>query len=204
MTQLYLARHGETEWNVKQRFQGQSDISLNENGRCQAADLAQRLAEETINAIYASNLSRAWETAEAIAEHHTCPVIAEPGLREAHFGKWEGSTYAEIQASDPEAVQAWHEDMANFAPPEGETLDQLARRVSSAYANIIQQHNDDETILLVAHGGSLQMLITQLMGLAPAQFLQFHLNPCSLSIVSVYDQTHILNLLNDTCHLKKR
>jgi alpha-ribazole phosphatase len=204
MTQLYLTRHGETDWNIKQRFQGHSDIPLNENGRCQAADLARRLAEESIDAIYASNLSRAWETAETIAEHHSCPLIAEPGLREASFGKWEGMTYNEIQASDPEAVQAWHEDMANFAPPEGETPDQLAQRVASAYATINQQHGNDETVLLVAHGGSLQMLIANLLQLSPAHFWQFHLKPCSLSLISVYEEGPILNLLNDTCHLKTK
>ncbi len=201
MTQLYLARHGETDWNAKQRFQGQADIPLNENGRCQAEDLAQRLADETIDAIYTSDLSRAWETAQTIAEHHTCPLIAESGLREASFGKWEGSTYAEIQASDPEAVQAWREDMANFAPPEGETLDQLAQRVISAYDDIRQKHNADESILLVAHGGSLQTLIAYLLDLPPAHFWRFHLKPCSLSVISVYKEGPILNLLNDTYHI---
>lgn len=203
MTQIYLVRHGETDWNAAQRFQGQSDVPLNENGRQQASQIAQRLAKEEIDAMYASDLSRAWETVEAIAQRHACPLMAESRLRESDFGDWEGCTYPEIQARDPEAVQAWHEDLANFIPPGGESLPQFAQRIKAAYQDIIRQHNEEETILLVAHGGSLQILIAHLLGLDPAQFWQFHLKPCSLSVISTYEEGAILNLLNDTCHLQR-
>lgn len=201
MITLYLVRHGQTDWNVSHRFQGQSDIHLTEKGRIQAQAIAQRLAAEEIHAIYASDLSRAWDTAEAIASHHNIEVIATPNLREASFGQWEGLTYDEIQQRDPEAVKAWHEDIGNFSPPEGETLHQLADRVTAAYVNIAANHQD-QTVLAVAHGGSLQMLICILLELTPEHFWQFNLDHCSLSKVLMYEEKAILNLLNDSGHHK--
>jgi len=177
MTQLFLVRHGETDWNVTQRFQGQSDVPLNENGHQQAAAIAQRLAAEQIHAIYASDLSRAWDTASAIASHHEIDIAAEPRLREGSFGQWEGATYDELQQRHPEAVKAWHEDLGSFAPPDGETLHQLAARVASFYEHI-QTKPQDETVLLVAHGGSLQILICHLLEIPIEKFgmVQFELN----------------------------
>ncbi len=200
MTQLLLVRHGETDWNLAQRFQGHTDVPLNENGRQQAAAIAQHLADEEIHAIYASDLNRASSTATAIAEHHPCEVIAEPLLREGDFGQWEGLTYTEIQARDPEAVRAWHEDLLNFAPPDGETPRQLAERVASFYSNIQAQHHD-ETLLLVAHGGSLQILICLLLDIPIEKFWQFNLAHCSLSKISIYKEGAIINYLNDINHI---
>jgi len=199
MLQILFVRHGETDWNVKQRFQGQSDVPLNAKGRAQAKAVAKRLAAEEIDIIYASDLSRAWDTAAAIGENHSVDIHREPNLREGDFGEWEGATYDEIQARDPEAVNAWHEVISTFAPPGGETLDQLAARVEKVYQNIAANHSD-QTVLLVAHGGSLQMLIAHLLGLPPKAFWQFNLDHCSLSKISVYEAGAIINSLNDTNH----
>lgn len=200
MPQLILTRHGETEWNVAHRFQGQSDVPLNARGRQQAAQLAQRLTAEHFDAIYASDLSRAWDTAQAIAAHHTCPLIAEPRLREGDFGEWEGCTFEELEQRDPEKVKAWMEDVGNFTPPGGETLPALAGRVAAAYTEIAKNHTDDETILLVAHGGSMQMLIRHLLDLPINKFWQFQLSHCSITKIAVYPEGAIINLFNDTCH----
>ncbi len=202
MTQLILTRHGETDWNVAHRFQGQSDVPLNGRGREQATLLAQRLAAiETFDAIYASDLSRAWDTAQAIAAHHTCPLIAVPGLREGNFGEWEGCTFEELQTRDPEKIKAWMEDVGAFTPPGGETLHTIAERVAAAYEEIAHKHSDEEAILLVAHGGSLQMLIRHLLGLPINKFWQFQLSHCSITKIAVYPEGAIINLFNDACHL---
>ncbi len=201
MTQLILTRHGETDWNVAQRFQGQSDVPLNARGRQQAKQLAARLSNEDLNAIYASDLSRAWETAKAIAAQHDCPLIAEPRLREGDFGEWEGCTFPELEKTDPELVKAWMEDIGHFTPPGGETLHEVAARIAAAYADIAQKHTQDETTLIVAHGGSLQMLIRHLLELPVDKFWQFHLSHCSISKIAVYPEGAIINLFNDTCHL---
>lgn len=201
MPQLIITRHGETDWNLAHRFQGQSDVPLNARGRQQADQLAARLASEHFDAIYTSDLSRAWDTAQAIATHHTCPLIAEPRLREGDFGEWEGCTFEELEARDPARVKAWMEDVGHFTPPGGETLHDVAGRVAAAYADIAQKHTDDESILIAAHGGSLQMLIRHLLNLPVNQFWQFQLSHCSISKIAVYPEGAIINLFNDTCHL---
>jgi alpha-ribazole phosphatase len=200
MIKLFLVRHGETDWNINYRFQGQTDVPLNEKGREQAEAITQRLASQEIQAIYASDLSRAWDTAVTIAANHKIEISPEPRLREASFGQWEGSTYAEILTLDPAAIKAWREDIANFSPPGGEILNQIAERVNAVYQEIIANHAD-QNILLVAHGGSLQILICLLIGLPVENFWQFNLDHCSLSKIFVYDEGAIINLLNDTSHL---
>jgi alpha-ribazole phosphatase len=200
MIKLCLVRHGETEWNASHRFQGQTDVPLNEKGRNQAKAIAQRLETREIHAIYASDLSRAWETATEIASHHSISIIPEPNLREASHGMWEGLTYDEIAQQYPAEAQAWQSDISKFSPPEGESIHQLYARVGVAYQNISQNHND-ETILVVAHGGPLQMLICHIMELPATQFWQFRLANCSLSEIAIYEQGAIINSLNDTCHL---
>src|SRR5438132_1605088 len=101
---LLLVSHAQTDWNVEGRFQGQTDIPLNSYGRLQARKLQQRLASTPLDAIVASDLSRARETAEIVAAAHGKPVRTDRRLRELHFGSWEGLTYSEIQAKYPDAL----------------------------------------------------------------------------------------------------
>lgn len=200
-TRLLLARHGLTTWNALGRFQGQTDVPLSEIGQGQAAALGKRLASAQIDAIYASDLQRARATAEAIHSHHSCPLYVEPGLREMSFGQWEGLTYDEIQARDPDFLDRWQADMLNLAPPGGETLAQVAGRVKTVTGKITATHPEGN-VLLVAHGGTLQVLLCQFLGLSPQAYWQFYLGPASLSDIRLYPQGAILNLFNDTCHLE--
>jgi alpha-ribazole phosphatase len=201
MTRLLLVRHGLTDWNAAQRFQGQCDIPLNQAGQRQASALAERLAGESFQAIVTSDLQRAQATTQAIAACQTCPVVIEPRLREIGFGDWEGLTYAEIAICDPSGLVAWEGDILENAPPGGETLKQLAGRVQVALDELLLAH-EGETLLLVAHGGPLQVLVCLALGLPPEMYWHFHLSPGSLSEIAVYPQGAIVNLLNDTCHLE--
>src|SRR5450830_661951 len=101
-TRLIVIRHGETAWNVDTRIQGHQDIALNTTGLKQADQVASALRDETVDAIYASDLQRAWQTARAIAQATGAPLSAEQGLRERHFGSFEGQTYAELETRFPE------------------------------------------------------------------------------------------------------
>jgi len=196
---ILLIRHGQTDWNLAQRFQGQSDIPLNETGHKQAHALANRLSAETFDAVYSSDLQRATETAKIIC---TSQIHPDPRLREVHFGDWEGLTYDEIKAKHPETLAAWEADIFKNAPPNGETLEGLAVRVQSMLDELRKKH-DDQNILIVAHGGVLQTLICLALKLPPTMYWQFHLSTASLSEIAFYPAGAILNSLNDTSHLPK-
>jgi 2,3-bisphosphoglycerate-dependent phosphoglycerate mutase len=208
-TRLLIVRHGRTAWNSDGRFQGQLDIPLDEIGQSQAAAVAHRLARERPLAIYASDLSRAWQTArwiqnaitEAIQPDPAPPLVLEPRLREMHFGEWQGLTYTEIQTCQPEALAAWEADWLTNAPPGGETLAQLVERVLAVYREILAAHPDG-TVLVVGHGGALQALLCLALGLPPERFWQLQLDNTGVADLRIYPEGAILNLFNDTCHLE--
>lgn len=195
---LTLIRHGQTDWNLAQRFQGQSDRPLNEAGKKQARALADRLSNQTFDGVYSSDLQRALETVHSVRKSDD--LHTDPRLREVNFGDWEGLTYDEIKEKHPDALSAWENDIYKNAPPNGETLEQLAARVQSMLDELYAKHKD-QTVLIVAHGGSLQVLICLALNVSPSMYWQFHLLPASLSEIAFYPAGAILNLLNDTCHL---
>ena len=157
ITRILAVRHGETAWNRDTRIQGHTDIALNDHGRWQADRLAQALGEEPIAAFYASDLSRARETAEAVARRHGARVHTHTGLRERSFGHFEGQTWAELESRHPEEALAWPKRVPDFAPPGGETLLQLRERVVGTVEALAARH-PGEQVLLVAHGGVLDIL----------------------------------------------
>ena len=202
MVRMILARHGETAWNAAFRYQGQTNMPLIDAGRWQASALARRLAQEELHAIYASDLQRAWETAQVIAasRSHSLTVRAEPRLREMDFGDWEGLTYAEILERDSQNLTAWETDPVHNPPTGGETVAQVTARVQSAIGDISRAHQD-QTVLLVAHGGPLRVLLCLALGLDPQAQWQFRLDIAALSELEFHEAGAIVNYLNDTKHL---
>ena len=156
-TRIIAIRHGETTWNVDARIQGHLDVPLNDTGRRQAALLAQALADEPIAAIYASDLSRAWETAQCLARALDVDVTSEKGLRERCFGDFEGKTFAEVEMLLPEQAMRWRKRDPEFAPPGGESLLNLRGRVIEAAERLAAEH-PGELIALVGHGGVMDVL----------------------------------------------
>ena len=159
-TRIIAVRHGETDWNVDTRIQGQLDIGLNDKGRWQAARVAQALADEALDAVYSSDLSRAHATAQAIAAAQAEPALAvqtHAGLRERGFGKFEGHTYAAIEEQWPDESRLWRIRDPHFAPVGGESPAQVMARVGHTVNDIAARH-PGEQIVLVAHGGVLDML----------------------------------------------
>ena len=201
MRRLLLVRHGETTWNTTGRYQGQTDVPLNDVGRQQAAAIAERLAAETIDAIYASDLIRAYETAQAIAKPHKLNVQADPRLREFSFGEWHGLTYAQMTARFPEQVAWWNADRLHRAPPGGETLAQVAVRLQAALDDIPHNH-PDQTVLLVAHGGPIRVLLCLLLNKSPREFWQFDVGNTALTEFVFHDIGPRLTRFNDTHHLR--
>lgn len=156
-TRIIAVRHGETAWNIDARLQGHIDIPLNDVGLHQARQVAQALAHEPVDAIYSSDLLRAWGTAQAIANTTGAPLFADPGMRERNCGTLQGLTFAEIEAQYPEKARLWRERAPEFAPDNGESLIALRDRINASVARIANKHGG-ALLVLVAHGGVLDML----------------------------------------------
>jgi probable phosphoglycerate mutase len=157
-TRIIAVRHGETAWNVDARIQGQTDIGLNDTGRWQARRVGEALASETITAVYSSDLGRAHQTAQEIAEAAGIPVVADTGLRERSFGMFEGKTFDEIHQTWPDHAHNWRKRIPDWQPPEGgESLLELRERVTRTMHELAARH-PGEQIVVVAHGGVLDTL----------------------------------------------
>lgn len=156
-TRIIAIRHGETSWNVDTRIQGHLDIPLSANGRWQAQRLADALKDDPMAAIYASDLTRAWETAQYVGRAQGIEVTREIGLRERGFGDFEGKTFAEIEALLPEQSLRWRQRDPAFSPAGGESLVDLRSRVINAAERLAAQH-PGELIALVGHGGVMDVL----------------------------------------------
>ncbi len=156
-TRIIAIRHGETDWNVDSRVQGHLDIPLNETGRWQASRVAQALSGESISAIYASDLLRAWDTARAISEATGRVLQAHTGLRERGFGVLQGKTHAEIETHWPEQSLRWRQRDPHWAPHGGESLVAVRERITRSASELAVRH-PGEQIVLVAHGGVLDAL----------------------------------------------
>lgn len=201
MVRLLLVRHGQTDLNAARRYQGHLPTPLNAVGCAQAEALGRRLAGEPLDAVLSSDLPRALETARAIALHHALGVRCEPRLREIALGGWEGLTFDEIARRDPEAQARWIADPLAVAPPGGETLAALAERLRGVLGEAASL-GEGRTVVLVSHGGALQVLLCLALGLSPAAHWQFRLDEASLSELSLYAAGAILSRLNDCHHLE--
>jgi len=199
MLHLILVRHGETKWNAQRRYQGQSDMPLSELGWRQAHRIAERLSDQKIDVIYASDLKRAWETASAIAEKKGLEILSDPRLRELKFGILEGLTFEEAEKQYPEMIAAWLDDFNNT--PEGaETIDLFNARIISFLDDLKREH-DEQVVLLVGHGGSLSEILRVVLELSPTKRWYLAMENASLSEVLIAEDYVALNRLNDACHL---
>jgi 2,3-bisphosphoglycerate-dependent phosphoglycerate mutase len=162
-TRILAIRHGETAWNVDTRIQGQLDIPLNPQGQWQARQLGLALRTQDLSALYTSDLSRARLTAQAIAQARTdttqpaLPLIPHTGLRERHFGHFQGQTFQDIEARWPEEARRWRQRDPVWSPDGGESLQQLQARVLATLNTLAAQHLGEQ-IVLVAHGGVIDVL----------------------------------------------
>ncbi|MBE0546723.1 MAG: histidine phosphatase family protein [Rubrivivax sp.] len=164
MTELLFIRHGETDWNRQQRFQGQIDVPLNAAGLAQAARLASRLAADRHDALFSSDLQRARETAAPLAAAWRLAPLALAGFREQNFGVLEGLDVPSIKARYPELWLRWLEHRADFALPGGESLRQFHDRVMAAVRELAAARSGMR-LAVVTHGGVLDMLWRSAHGL---------------------------------------
>ncbi len=171
MKRFCLVRHGQTDWNLEGRFQGQSDLPLNQIGRAEARSLAGQLRDQSFAAIFTSDLVRAKETAEIIGEEMGLQVTQEPRLREINQGEWEGQFVEDIIARNAELWDQRTIDPANFHPPGGESVTEVAERIQAAMRNIAKLYPTG-SVLIVSHGLALATIICHERGIPVGEALK--------------------------------
>lgn len=159
VTEVLVIRHGQTDWNLEKRLQGHCDVPLNEKGLEQAVLLAESLKSEKIDAIYSSDLSRAWKTAEEIAKYHALPVQKDARLRERSYGAFEGLSREDVKTRYPESHAAWYAADPDHVFPSGnqpaESMRNFHNRVIDALCEIANYHKGQK-IVVVAHFGIIE------------------------------------------------
>jgi 2,3-bisphosphoglycerate-dependent phosphoglycerate mutase len=172
MVEITLVRHGQTDWNAARLYQGQADIPLNQVGIEQAKALALTIASEKYDAIYASDLSRAAQTAVILAEALHMPIHTDQRLREICQGIWEGMSMDEVQEKYTEDFEHSFEDPASSRAPGGESMAEVAVRMQAA-ADEIAANYPDGRILVVSHGLAVSTLYCQANGISLTQVYQY-------------------------------
>lgn len=166
--ELWLVRHGQTDWNIERRFQGQTDIPLNGVGVTQARDLAASLNGAPLSAIYSSDLSRALQTAAILAEGRNIPIIQDERLREIYMGDWEGRTWQDVNQNLSADMMELMNNPIHGRAPGGESLAELAERVQTFADDIAARHRN-KIIMVVSHGLTLGVLHCISTGIPLAQ-----------------------------------
>jgi broad specificity phosphatase PhoE len=202
MTSIYLVRHGQTTWNKEEIFRGRTDVPLDETGLKQAELVGQYFNGMEIHGIYSSPLSRAWETAQMIAQfHNLLKVQPLSGILDMSFGKWEGQSHRDIQKNDREIYRQWREEPHLVRLPGGESLDDVRMRAMSALEEVIQSH-PGRTLILVSHRVVNKVLICGILGLDNSHFWQITQDTTAINLITYREGKYILSLMNETCHLK--
>lgn len=203
-TSIVLIRHGETDWNAQRRLQGHIDIGLNAAGERQADALAAALAGQRFDAIYASDLSRASQTAASLAGPHGLPVHCEPGLRERCYGIFEGLLYRDIEARYPGQFAAWQSRDVDAVMPSGqreaESFRQFYARATAAIGTLARRHAGQQ-IAIVAHGGVLECAYRAALGLPLASARDFAVRNASINRFTYRDGNLALTGWGDIAHL---
>jgi phosphoserine phosphatase len=201
MTTLLLIRHAETAWNAEGRVQGQTDVPLSDTGHEQARKLATRLNSRRFDAIYSSDLLRAMQTAQPVAEGRGMAIAGLSELREIGFGQWEGLTRQEIQEGWPAEYAAWVADSLHSRPPGGEMVEDLQARVLTTFRQIIAAH-EGQTLAIVTHGGALRAGMIGLLGLPLDAYHVFRVDNTALVELHLGGPHPRLVRCNDTAHLE--
>lgn len=200
MTEIILARHGETEWNVAEVFRGQIDIDLNETGVKQAELLSGYLSTSAIATVYSSPLKRALKTAEIIAQPHKLKVNVDPDLIDFNFGKWQGLSHQEVKEKYRDLYATWITHPEQVRMPDGEALEDVSKRVIRVRNKVIENHRG--TVVIVGHRVVNKVMICTLLGLDNSHFWKIRQDTCGISIFNYLNEQFILTKHNDTSFLR--
>jgi len=208
MTQIILARNGNTPWDKDKIFQGSKDIPLDDFGREESWAVAEWLQDETIHAAYTSPLSRARDTAIAIARHHNLEVLDLPCLADLSYGDWDGVPLKEVKVKYADLYHQWETAPHTVCFPNGETLAVLRTRALAAVEEVVQRH-PDRTVLLMAHRAVNKVLIAAFIGLDNSNFWRIAQGTTAINRFHLVEdgrrvgKTWNIISINETGHLRE-
>lgn len=200
MTRIIFVRHGQTLWNQELKYQGHTDIALTDQGIRQADLAAKRLSREQIAAVYSSDLSRAFLTAERIAAQFGLPVASFAQLREFRFGDWEGLTYDQIQKRWPDEAEQFVHSPGHVQIPGGETYSEVQERMEQLVLELVKKH-DGQTIVIVSHGAAIRAVLCAALHMPLDYVGAIRQDNTAVNIVEYYGEQAIVTLVNDIHHL---
>ena len=198
---ILLVRHGLTDWNYNHRFQGRTDIPLNEAGLAQAEKVARRIESWPVDAVYSSPLSRARQTADVIAGRLRKNPIVLDDLMEVHFGSWEGLYFKENLEKKDDSLMKWLADPFFYPPPGAEEWDSIRQRAERAVNSVLDSGH--KHVVVVSHGGVIRALLVVLLGLDPHTVWKIRSSNCSLTGIEIREHETLLAFANDDLHLKE-
>lgn len=201
MTKIIFVRHGQTEWNVLGRYQGQTDVALSPLGIEQAEKLAAHFPVDKIEAVYSSDLARAMKTARCVADRFGLTVEPRLELRELNFGDWEGLTYDEIVAKWPDALENFFQHPDVLEIPHGESFPKLRERALACVEEIVARH-PDQTVAVFAHGAILRTILTAALHMDLQYVWTIRQFNTAVNIVTYTEHGTTVELINGTGHLK--
>ncbi|OQW95963.1 MAG: hypothetical protein BWK79_00525 [Beggiatoa sp. IS2] len=199
-TQIFLTRHGETQWNSERRMQGHLDSPLTAVGIAQARALANNLKDYHFSALYSSDLVRAYQTAQYIAETTSLEILVDSRLRERNLGLFQGLTTQELAEKSPQAFQSYQNN-PDFVVPEGESARQFFSRCVICLNEIARKH-PREQVLVVAHGGVLNQFFRYVLNIPLEIPRKFSIFNTSLNIFSYQSESWMLESWGNLAHLQ--
>ncbi|MFH1709726.1 MAG: histidine phosphatase family protein [bacterium] len=199
---LFLIRHGETQANIEQRYQGQGESHLSELGLTESRKLATFLSNEPFAAIYSSTLSRSYETARIIAKPHKLDVTRVPELIERDYGAWENMRFEEIKKKYADIYESWLINPGKTRIPKAEPLEKLQKRAVTAIELLIKKHKG-RTICIVGHGGLNRTILFHYLRIDLNAFWRIKQDNCCVNLIE-YDHIPIVTLLNSTGFLGEK
>ena len=198
---VILVRHGQTDWNESGVFRGRIDVGLNQNGFKQAELVGEALNQVAVDAIFSSPLSRASDTAAAIAMQHDLEVRINKDFNDMNFGDWQELTRPDVENQYPDQFQIWLTAPQKTRIPRGETLAQVRRRLLSGLASL---HNlyAESTVVIVSHGLTNKVLLCAMLGLYNEHFWKVKQDNAAINVFKYTGQSSKVFLMNDTTHLR--
>ena len=200
MAKLILARHGETMWNVEKVFRGRADVGLDDVGIKQAELLGKYLSNWELEAIYASPIRRALETANIVARYQKVSARIAEGLTDFDFGEWQSLSEQQVRRLYPDLFNEWHNNPDKVRMSGGESLEDVRRRAVEVVNDIVSRHQGN--VLLVSHRVVIKVLICCLLGLDNSHFRNINQDVGGITIFDYVDGRFVLTRHNDTSHLR--